>query len=54
MDISSIQNQGASAAAVAPATIPVPETEDRRALIQAVHAVNEAGLYGQKNELFPL
>ena len=52
MDITSTPSQFASAAAAAASTAaPIPEAEDRRTLIQAVHAVNEASLYGQENEL---
>ena len=52
MDITSLHSPLASAAAASASTaVPIPQIEDRRALIQAVHAVNEANLYGQENEL---
>jgi|SRR5579862_3638209 len=50
MDASSITNL---AAAIAPvqAAAPRPISDDQRALIQAVRAVNSAELFGNNNEL---
>ena len=49
MESPSIHDLQASVVAQVPA--PVPEQEQRRSLIQAVHAVNEARLFGDENEL---
>jgi flagellar protein FlaG len=49
MDVSAI-NEIRTGVASAPST-PALEVEERRAMIQAVRAVNAAELYGQENEL---
>ncbi len=51
MDVSTIE--GLRAGVTAPPTVSTPtqDVEQRRALIQAVRAVNAAELYGQENEL---
>ena len=51
MEITAIHNQPASGAAPTPTAAPVEQAEDRRTLIQAVHAVNEARMLGDQNEL---
>jgi hypothetical protein len=51
MDISSIGNLAAHIGAPVEAPSPRPAGEDQRALIQAVKAVNGAGLLGQDVEL---
>lgn len=50
MNISSTQGAGQT---FAPVSAPVPSEQlaQQRETIQAVHAVNEAGLYGQNNEV---
>jgi flagellar protein FlaG len=49
MDVTSINNLTASVAAEPSA--PRPLTDDQRALIRAVRAVNAAELFGHENEL---
>lgn len=51
MDISSVSNLPAPGGAPANTALPPPATPHQRALIQAVKAVNAAGLFGQDNEL---
>ncbi len=51
MDIPSVTSQNAALLVVGPVSVSAPEAEDRRQLIQAVHAVNAADLYGQEHEL---
>jgi hypothetical protein len=55
MEISAISGVAAGAGNPAPGgtvtPAPSPAPEDRRALIQAVRAVNAAELYGQQSEL---
>ncbi|MGA2435572.1 MAG: flagellar protein FlaG [Bryobacteraceae bacterium] len=50
MNISSVQGAGQPAAPVS-APVPSEQIAQQREVIQAVRAVNEAGLYGQNNEL---
>ena len=51
MDISSINSFTAPSAASNATPVPGPVLEERRALIQAVRAINGSGLFGQENEL---
>lgn len=55
MDMAAISGITAGVAASMPSggvtAAPSPVAEDRRALIQAIRAVNAAELYGQENEL---
>ncbi len=52
MNISSISNLVSYAGAVSQAAHPAPpQTEDQKALIQAVKAVNAAEMFGQDNEI---
>jgi len=51
MDVSSINPLAANLGAHAEPAAPRLPVEDQRALIQAVHAVNAAELFGQNNEL---
>jgi flagellar protein FlaG len=49
MEISSVHNPSPPLAA--PEALPAQDAQDRRVLVQAVRAINEAGLYGEDNEL---
>jgi flagellar protein FlaG len=51
MDISSTTHLPAPASAPAQTSTPQPVSAERRALIQAVKAVNGSELFGQDNEL---
>jgi uncharacterized FlaG/YvyC family protein len=52
MNISSISNLASHVSGASETAHPVPPpTEDQKALIQAVKAVNAAELFGQENEL---
>jgi len=51
MAISSINNLTSAVAAPASQALPQPVSEDQRALLQAVKAVNTAQLFGQDKEL---
>ncbi len=51
MDIPSVTSQNAALLFTGTATISAPEAEDRRQVIQAVHAVNAAEFYGPEHEL---
>ena len=52
MNISSISNLTSHLSAVTPSAQPAqPQSEDQKALIKAVRAVNAAQLFGQDNEI---
>ena len=53
MDISIVNNLTTGVQSPDPGftSAPTPAVEDRRALFQAVHAVNAAEIYGEENEL---
>ena len=51
MDISSITQVAAASGAPSQTPAPPPASADQRVLIQAVKAINAAGLFGQDNEL---
>jgi uncharacterized FlaG/YvyC family protein len=51
MDVSAINPLAANLGVQAEPFVPRPPNQDQRALIQAVHAVNAAEMFGQNNEL---
>ena len=51
MELTSINTLAAAVPAPAQSPLPAEVVEDRRSLIHAVKAVNEAELYGSENEL---
>lgn len=51
MELTAINHATSGVTAPVEPAAPNPQAEDRRALIKAVRAVNEAELYGEYNEL---
>jgi flagellar protein FlaG len=51
MNVSSISNLASQISAASQPAQPKPPTQDQKALIQAVKAVNSAQMFGEENEL---